>query len=206
MPFLLILVLIFTLLVAGVGIRRGFAESPNGQKPISQKIAGSSRDKIKGMLKRLERKKAPEEKMGAMCYKVAAPAEYLEYICPLDGEKTVYDRKTGGSAYWVIDQIEELRRLTKQLNLTTNLAKFDLDERRFCHSCFPNLTPEERYVSLVTKYPDGKQFVYDKISPQDLRIMIGFFEQKLSYKDAQDMELSLKKYSGKIKEILGIDK
>ena len=206
MPFLVIMILVVTFLVAGIGLRKSFSKQDVSSQVTSQKIIASSHGEIEDMLMQIDRKDAPEEKMGAMCYDIAPPSEYLEYICPIDGEKTVYNTLKDSTAYWIAENIVEMRRLIKQLNSETKLAEFELDERRLCHTCFPNISKDELYVSLVTKYPDGKQYSYDNVSTEDLRILIGFFGNKLSYESERDAEYSLKKQTDKIKKLLGLDK
>ena len=99
-----------------------------------------------------------------------------------------------------------MRRLVQHINSVTNLANLKLDESKLCSKCFPDLKSEDRYVSLVTKYPDGKKHVYSKVSADDLRILIGFFEKKLFYKTDNDGELPLKDKAAHIREMLGTDK
>lgn len=204
MPFIIVILAVF-LFIAGIGMIDSFSQSRE-QKPVtSQEIMNSSRSQIEDMLKQIETKNAPERKMGAMCYEEVAPPDYQEYICPLDGEKTVYDRKNS-ETYWTIENIVEMRRLVEQINSVTDLADLKLDGRRLCSKCFPGLKSSERYVSLVTTYPDGREHVYDKISVEDLRILAGFFDKKLFYKTSNDGEEPLKDKAAKIQEMLGAEK
>ena len=202
---LLIAVLVITFLFAGIGIKRGFSKVAESSRVTSEKIIASSFDEIEGMLMQLERKDEPEEKIGAMCYEVAPSPEYFEYICPVDGEKTVYNTLKSNEVYWIVEDIVEMRRLVGQLNSQTKLAQFELDERRLRHTCFADINDDQRYVSLVTKYPDGKQNRYEKISTDDLRMLVGFFKKKLSYQSGNDAVFALKRETGKIREILGLD-
>lgn len=204
MPFMLILIFTICLLIAGVGINSSFSQG-NKRKPVtSQKIVNSSRSEIENMLKQIEKKNAPAVKMGAMCYKMAMPAEYQEYVCPIDGEKTVYDRKNA-NAYGNIRNIVEMRRLVEYINSVTNLADLKLDDSKLCSKCFPDLKSEDRNVSLATKYPDGREHVYSKVSADDLQILVGFFEKKLFYKTDNDGEVPLRDKAAQIREMLGTD-
>jgi hypothetical protein len=203
MSFMLILIFTICLLIAGVGISNSFSQG-NEKKPVtSQKITNSSRAEIENMLKQIETKKAPEGRMGAMCYEMAAPIEYQEYVCPLDGQKTAYNRKDQ-DVYELVAGITEMKRLVERLNSVTNLAKFKLDEKRLCHTCSPDIKTNERYVTLITKYPDGRECLYEKVTLEDLRILAGFFERKLIYKSDREAEIPLKNEIGKIEKILGI--
>jgi len=54
------------------------------------KLAAMNKAELKKLLARVAEAKAPETKMGAMCYKMAAPPERMEYVCPvLRGEDIV---------------------------------------------------------------------------------------------------------------------
>ena len=98
-----------------------------------------------------------------------------------------------------------MKRLIEHINSVTNLAEFILDEKRLCHICFPNIKTNERYAYLITKYPDGKEYRYNKVVVEDLRILVGFFEKKLFYKTSYDEEMPLKNEVKRIREILGIE-
>ncbi len=204
MPLIVIFILIFSLFVVSVGVKSSFSQLNNVKPVTSQKISNSSRAEIENMLKQIEKKNAPARKMGAMCYKVAMPPEYQEYVCPVDGEKTVYGRKDSDT-YWRIKNIVEMRRLAEYLNSLTNLVKFKLDEKLLCHKCSPDIKAEEKHVFLITEYPDGRKYQYEKVSIEDLRILAGFFEHKIYYKTDNDAELPLKEESGRIKRILGVE-
>ena len=202
MPFMLILIFTICLLIAGVGISNSFSQGSEKRPVTSQRIVNSSRSEIENMLKQIEKKDAPAMKMGAMCYEPVMSAEYEEYVCPLDGEKTVYDQKIANAPV-SIRNIVEMRRLVEQINSETNWADLKLDESRLCSKCFPGLKSEDRYVLLVTKYPDGREHVYSKVSTEDLRILVGFFEEKLFYKTSTDGEVPLKDRAAQIREMLG---
>jgi hypothetical protein len=204
MPFLVFVLFVVALLVAGFGIKSGFSESNEKQQVTSQKVAASSRSALNGMLRRIETKEVPERKMGAMCYEMAALPEYGEYVCPLDGSKSVYDN-SDYKVRGLIDKIDDMRRTVARLNSLTDLARFALDEKRLCHACSPGLGADERYVSLSVTYPDGKQHTAQKVDIEDLWILAAFFENKLSYTSFQDAQVPLKDKLGRIKELLGTE-
>ncbi|MFH1613167.1 MAG: hypothetical protein ABIB46_05545, partial [bacterium] len=186
------------------GVKSGFLQSKNEKLITSQKISNSSFAEIENMLKRIEKKNAPAEKMGAMCYKMAMPPKYQEYVCPIDGEKTVYSRENM-EIYNCIDDIVKMRRLIEHINSVTNLAKFTLDEKQLCHICCPNIKTNERYISLIIKYPDNKEYRYNKVITEDLQILKGFFEKKLDYEGDRGSQIPLKEEIKRIKKILGIE-
>jgi len=202
MPYVVIAVVLIFLSVIGIGISKSFSQARAKPPVTSQKVTGSTRGQLDEMLKLIEAKDAPERKMGAMCYKVAVSPEYQEYVCPIDAEKTIYDTKKA-DAYWIVKDIVEMRRLLARINAATDLADISLDERRLCHKCMPRLAADQRYVSLVVKYPDKKEYVYEKVTAIDLRILLGFFEKKLTYTTDNDAEIPLKGELGRIKKMLG---
>jgi hypothetical protein len=203
MPFFIIVLVALLILIAGTGINKCFSQ--NGKDIITTKtITDSSRNEIAAMVANIERKTTPAKKMGAMCYEVAFAPEYLEYICCLDGEKTVYDRNVSNT-YWMIEPVVEMRRLVDQINTSTELVKLILDEGRLCGKCSPNLEDQDRYVSLITLYSDGSQYIHDKITIDDLRKLSGFFSNRLYYETSNEGQLPLKEEIPKLKTILGIE-
>lgn len=202
MSFIAIVILAVFLLVAGIGMSISFWKRPEMKPVASQQIINSSRSEIEDMLQQIQRKKVPELKMGAQCYSPGNIAHNQEYVCPRDGEKTVYAVKDQGIP-WVISQIVGMRRIAEHINSITDLASLRLDESRLCNKCFPDLRSEDRYVSLITKYPDGREHLYPKVSADDLRILVGFFEKKLVYETDQEWERPLKDQAAKIREMLG---
>ena len=203
MPFIAIFLLVLSLLVAGIGIRSSFSQPQKSKDITSDQIMTSSRSTLNDMLKQIEQKDAPEQKMGAMCYDMVMGPEYIDFVCPRDGEKTVYDRKNYDS-YSVVEDAVEMKRFVKHINSTTDLADLQLDTTKLCIACYPNLNTDQRFVSLITTYPDGKEYVYDNVSLEDLRILNGFFESNLYYKTYFDEEIALKGKLEKIKTLLGL--
>lgn len=205
MPYVVIAVVLIFLSVIGIGISKSFSQA--GAKPpvTSQKVKGSTRGQLDEMLKLIEAKDAPEQKMGAMCYDSALGPKYLEYVCPIDGEKTAYDRDNF-NAYMLIENIVEMRRVLARANAITDLVELRLDETRMCHKHFPNLKDDQRSVSLVVTYPDKKEYVCEKVTLEDLRMLAAFFEKKLSYTGDRESEIPLKGHLDRIKQMLGIAK
>jgi hypothetical protein len=190
------------LIIAGTGINKSFSQET---RPVTSKeVANSSRSAITKMLQRIEQKRAPAKKMGAMCYDMAMMNEYQEYICPIDGEKTAYGHDQS-RIYWIIESIVEMRRLVEQINSSTDLLSLKLDESKLCGKCNPDIPVDERYISLITIYPDGSRYHYDKLNVEDLRILAGFFAKKLSYETSNEGEFPLKDVTDKIKTLIGME-
>jgi len=204
MNFLLAIFFLVAVIITGINVRSGFSQSTQRQEITSEKVSGSSRSDIRQMLQQIVDKAAPERVYGAMCYKPAAAAVCTEYVCPLDGEKTSYKGEEG-FPYRILKDIEEMRRFVKKLNGSTDLAIFKLDESRLCAICSPGLGPEERYVSLITAYPDGTEHRCAKVGMEDLRFLEAFVNKKLAYTTPNDGQEPLKDQLPRLKELLGID-
>jgi hypothetical protein len=207
MPWLIAILIIVSLFFVGVGMKQGFGASKSIAQVTSQKVSKSSRPQIKAMLQRIESNSAPAEKMGAMCYEQVRAPDYQEYVCPIDGQKSIYrrDKQEEKAAYHALDNLDSLRRMVGRLNSITALADFKLDEKRLCHTHYPDLKPEERYVNLMIEYPDGTRVTHEKVDYHDLELLIGFFEKDLSYKTSNDGTIPLKGETEKIRKILGLE-
>jgi hypothetical protein len=207
MPWLIAILIIVSLFFVGVGMKQGFGAAKSIAQVTAQKVSKSSRPQIKAMLQRIESEAAPARKMGAMCYDQVMSSDYLEYVCPIDGQKSVYgmNSQEENAVYGVVKGVDELRRMVTQLNSLTTLASFKLDEKRLCHTHSPDLRPGERYVTLMIEYPDKSKYSYEKVELYDLQMLIGFFGKDLSYKTFNDGTIPLKGETEKIRKILGIE-
>ena len=203
MQLVIIFILIFAFFVVGLTVKSSFSQSKNEKPVTSERIIGSSRAEINTMLAQIQRVASPEEKMGAMCYDMVAPAEYEEYVCARDGHKTVYNVYDGMSGHFVRD-IVKIRRLVESINSLTVLAEFKLDEQRLCNICNPKIETSERYVVLITKYPDGKEFRYDRINYYDLITLENYFKKKRNDNNGIDVKL-LPNDAEVIKKISGLE-
>jgi len=205
MAFIVFVFLIAVFLVAGISVRSGFSQEGSAKQVTSEKVAHSSRGEIAEMLRQVEVREAPVAKFGAMCYEMAAPPEYAQYICPVDGEKSAYKWQDDYQTYSFVTEVLEMRRFLSRVNAVTDLASFILDESRMCHICAPHLKNEERGITLLVLYPDGRQHRYEKVRLEDMRILLAFFEEKLSYPSERDSEVPLKGKMDQIKKLLGLD-
>ncbi|MBF0595686.1 MAG: hypothetical protein HQL22_12080 [Candidatus Omnitrophica bacterium] len=176
-------------------------EAKSRQTVTSEKVQTMSREDIQRALKRIESNNPPPQKMGAMCYDMVGPPDNFEYVCPVDGEKTVYSRKSKA-----FEQATELQGLRGSIEILRPLAKgvsISLDERRLCNKCNPSLSDAERYATLVLQYVDGRTVRTDRATPEDLRYLIGFFSGGLSYKTFTDGQEPLKSVEERLKQLLG---
>lgn len=178
MPLVIVFMLIFSLFVLGVGVKSIFSKTDDENVVTSQKISNSSRGEIEKMLKRIEIEKVPASASGRTCYMPSLSGEYQEYVCPIHGEKTVLNKVNGND---FVSNIVEIRRSVDRLNSITNLARFRLDEKKLCRICSPNIGEEQRHITLITRYPDGKEHVYEGVSLDDLQVLEAFFKSGVFY-------------------------
>jgi DnaK suppressor protein len=149
------------------------------------KVKFSTKDQILKQLKELESQEAPPTKMGAMCYSMSAPPEVAEYVCPVCGEKTYYSRDHAVFVAWEIDAC---RREFQNLQKHTDICS--LDESSFCASCCPEATDYK--LKLTITYPDSSSVVSPSVNSDQIRILCGFFQGKLSYSTSTDGSIPLK--------------
>ena len=136
----------------------------------SQKVQAMSQEDIKKALQNIERATEESEKMGAMCYDQVAPASELEYICPLDGEKTVYSQGSKASAL-VIDMVYMRSEIKNAQSLAKDML-ISLDERKLCAKCSPGLSDKERSVTLVVQYADGRTIRTERVDSNDIAHLV----------------------------------
>lgn len=160
-----------------------------------------SREDMQKALQKIGSSSAPPEKMGAMCYSVAARPRTLEYVCPVDAAKTVYS--SGSEAFGQVATLQGLRGLLTELRSRAKGLSVSLDERKLCTCCSPGLKDEERSAALVLQYDDGKTVRTDGVTAEDLRYLIGFFTDGLSYKTSTDGQSPLKPVEARLKQLLG---
>lgn len=169
------------------------------QKPMDSIIGTLTRKQIIERLEVLAKKPVPETlSQGAMCYKTAATPSRIEYVCPVCGEKTLYNDDTG---FWLNREISECRSLAtsiKGINL-------QLDESRYCKKCSPD-TKEEPYLCIKTSF-EGEDKAHEVcgICADDLQYIYNFLAGKATFSDDYDFETPLKDKMERIAYLLGID-
>ncbi len=156
-----------------------------------------SMGQINILLARLEIEEPPEAVMGAMCYEAMAYPSVAEYICPVCGEKTIYNDFQTGFIEW---ELQGCRRMVDSINVFT---EFDvsLDETLFCDFCSES-SDEEPALLLRVASTDSTETV-NRISVHDLRILESFLQGTLYYTTSNNGEQPLQDYSERIRELLG---
>ncbi len=167
----------------------------------SETMKSMSRADIQRALKKIESNFPPPQKMGAMCYSMLPSPDSFEYVCPVDGEKVFYSQKS--QAFEQMSELQSLRGMIESLRASAGEIVVALDEHKLCTKCSPGLMDAERYVTLVLQYPDGRMVRTDRVTSEDLRYLIGFFADGLSYKTFTDGRAPLKPVEGRLKQLLG---
>jgi hypothetical protein len=199
-----VLIGLILLLTASIfaAVRSRAADSstdPFSEKGITvRKMLGMSRDDVETLLESVDRKELPEPVMGAMCYEPVAAPSVSEYICPVCGERTLYD-----DDYTTILRVEDLfmtRALFDSLQVVADLDLM-LDETSFCSNCgFGDAEPSP---VLIVDFTDAEP-CSSMVSNDDLRLLIGFFSGETSYTTANDGSLPVKPELDRIRMLLGI--
>jgi hypothetical protein len=122
-----------------------------------------------------------------------------EYLCPVCGEKSVYDSDWDD---WALLSIDEARIVFAAVD---SLTDFDLrlDETDLCSFCS---TDGDSAHTLYLETPRGDGTPHRAaITVEDLRMLEGFFSRSLDYPTSNDGRLPLKPHLGRIREILGLE-
>lgn len=151
------------------------------------------------MLENIEKADEPPPVIGAMCYEPVALPPVTEYLCPVCGEKSVYD-----SAWddWALLSIDEARSVFASID---SLTDYDLrlDETDLCSTCSADGDSVHTLYLEVT-HPGGTVH-RSAVTVEDLRVLEGFFAGSLDYPTSNDGTLPLKPQLGRIREILGLE-
>jgi hypothetical protein len=163
-------------------------------------ISTVSVEQINILLSRLETTEPPEQTMGAMCYEPMSAPEVAEYICPVCGEKTVYNYSQAAFISW---ELAGCRRMADSINIHTDFEVV-LDERQFCDFCSPDSSGNDPSLVLKVVYGDGTE-VENTVGITDLRMLDSFLEGNLYYTTSNDAQMPLQNYSGRMRELLGFE-
>lgn len=181
---------------SGSGSLRGFQVL---EKMLDRADLGSlSMEQVNALLARLELREPPEPVMGAMCYEAMAYPAVADYVCPVCGEKTIYEVTHTGFIEW---ELPGCRRMAASIN---GLTEFEiiLDETMFCRFCSEE-TEENPRLLLRVASTDSFETVND-ISIPDLRMLESFLQGHLYYVTANDSQIPLREHADRIRELLGV--
>lgn len=172
--------------------------STAGVAVTTRRVKSMSQAKIREMLATIEKKIAPEPKMGAMCYEMASPPDRAEYVCPKCGEKTLYTKDAAREVEW---ELESCRREFLKLKASTGLL-LALDESSYCSHCRPDA--KTHALTLVVTYADGSSHTNAAVTAGDLRILQGFLRGDGAFKTFNEGEEPLKQQLPRLRELLGV--
>ncbi len=163
-------------------------------------IASLSALQVNLLLARLENEEPPEQVMGAMCYEMMAAPEVSEYICPVCGEKTIYNYSQTSFIEW---ELEGCRRMAESINASTDF-EIVLDEALFCDFCSPDAGEEEPGLLLRVISEDGTEVV-NRINVTDLMKIESFLKGQLYYTSSNDGEIPLQDSAPRLRLLLGFE-
>ena len=135
-----------------------------------------------------------QEPVGAMCYKVAAPPERAEYICPTCGEMTLYPTYASGT----LDSIPSYRNLVKKIKK----IYVKLDESQFCDKCSPN-TKTRDLCLIVKASKDSNPHKTCDITKDDIMLLYEYSEG-IKEHDNYYEKVPLANYEARLEELLGV--
>ena len=187
---------------------------PPAKTTTVETVKSMSRAELESMLRKVETSEAPKPKMGAMCYKVAAPPNRAEYVCPVCGERTLYaiDPKKADSPNDAVSadraQVKTLgwelpacRREMEALKKNSKL-KLSLDESSFCKKCQPKA--KERGLKLTVTYDDGKKHTVSPVGYYDILLLRDFLKGQLSCEAERQASYPIRKKMARLRELLGL--
>ena len=166
----------------------------------SPSIGSLSRTDTNLLLARLEKTEPPESIMGAMCYSPRMEPASAEYICPVCGEKTLYDYSYSAFIDW---ELSGCRRLADSINMNTDF-EVSLDETSFCDFCSPDSDDDSRTILLRVVYDSGDEIV-NSVSMNDLRMLDSFLQGNLFYLTSNDGQYPLKDHADRLRTLLGFE-
>jgi len=172
--------------------------SPFPGKGISvRKMMGMSRTDVETMLESIEEGEEPDPVMGAMCYEMVAGPSVIEYICPICGERTLYDDY---AAVWKVEELFSVRSLFDSLSVLADMD-LSLDETGFCVQCGGQVA--EPSPILIAAFEDSDP-CSSAVSSEDLRLLIGFFSGETWYETFNDGRMPIRPELPRVRRLLGM--
>jgi len=215
MPTLITLAIVLisgVLLLAGLaGCSKSTGAEPSQtpaavEQPVTAEgVSSVSEAALRQMLSELKEAPEPMAKMGAMCYRMAAPSSRFDYVCPKCGEKTVYAHSNDIplADVWQLSRgLPESRQEAKTLPKSPHIT-ISLDESEYCSNCTPDAkTPT---LAIIVKHKDGRTHRTTGIRPIDVRMLRSFLKGERDYMTQRDATQPLKKQIPRLMEMLGLE-
>jgi hypothetical protein len=184
---------IFIAVIAGFS-GYSFAKGNSGYTPDKIKLVDALEELQKiPTEKSSANNNSPAELLGAMCYKMAAPLQRIEYICPVCGERTLYDLN-----YNDVDNLYDYRALVKQITK----IEVKLDESQFCKKCSKNIT--DPHFCLLVKYGKNKDFHKTCGINRDDIILLREFSEVQKELIVNGTKHPIMNYKARLEELLGV--
>ena len=194
------LLITIVVIVFGFGIVTGIhalqKTADTKKQGQEQKMNRLSSDQIRKQLTTLSLKQPPKDlsMRGAMCYDMAMPPERGEYVCPVDGEKTLYTTYMVNFIMYDLPAIRDIAGAMPGVTVT-------IDESQFCRICSPDI--KDPQLIMTVNYSDRTHTVKG-ITTEDLKLMREFLTGKDRHKDDFDAESALKEYIPRLEELFGV--
>ncbi len=152
-----------TVAFAGPGraaVQRNNKPSPDSDKK-QEKYSGAcfSKDTLIDALKALNRNPQDVQVVSAMCYKMAAPQDEIEFQCPACGKKTAHSLSRGPGI--LVQQLEYIRRSLQQMPY-----KIRIDAAGLCSACGKDKPAV--LVMHVGCFGCGKEFSWEVENQEDI--------------------------------------
>lgn len=198
-------ILAFVLLVSASAFASSRASVSGGErgsllpgKGVSvRKMMGMSRSDVETMLEAIEDVEEPDPVMGAMCYEMVAGPSVIEYICPICGERTLYDDY---AAVWNVEELFSVRSLFDSLTVLADMD-LSLDETGFCVQCSGQEV--DPAPVLIAAFEDSDP-CSSAVSTEDLRLLIGFFSGETWYETFNDGRMPIRPELSRVRRLLGL--
>ena len=160
-----------------------------------------SRQEIKDKLVALANSTPPADiSFGAMCYARVEVTYFAElkdkYICPVCGEKTLYNRNKCGE---IVSYIENCRTLADSIGS----AGITLDESQYCKYCSPDIKTPTLCIDVM--YPnDTNVYRTCPVTSEDLMLIREFLKGDDKHKTDNDGKIPMKNYLSRLEQLLGV--
>jgi len=193
--------------VLALGPRAAAAGSPPDAS-VAAKAKGPTRAELEQRLKALAASPGPPRELkSAMCYEPSARYTRAEYVCPKDGERTVYalDGKPPASSQvltFLNEQLPSMRETVEGLRRRGLDAS--LDESQLCRKCHPE-SGRGLELALVLRLPDEEQARrIEGIAPLDLQLIAEFLSGETHHALGGPDREALAEHQARIAELLGL--
>ena len=173
-------------------------EGPVSNLIDSASIKSLSMEQVSFLLARLEREEPPEPVFGAMCYEMMGAPLVAEYICPVCGEKTLYEDYQTAFIEW---ELQGARRLAESIDSITEFT-ITLDETLFCDFCSEQ--DEQNPGLLLRVVPPEGEDVVNSVSLTELRMLDSFLQGRLYYLTDNDSQEPLQDHADRLRRLLGL--